>query len=196
MSPLKLKYGNTNTFFINGLLFDTDMFGTLRPFYKSIKQNNIQMNDIKYVVCSHYHPDHMGLVSELMNQGIKLLIIDNQKDYIHFSDTIFKKQFGEKYIPIDETKAVIISPQESRKFLEDLGISGEIIKTSSHSEDGIALILDDGQCFIGDLEPPSFIEGYENNSALKQDWDNIMRLKPTIIHYGHSNEQGLNKGFT
>lgn len=77
---MKLKYGNTNTFFINGLLFDTDMFGTLGTFYKSIKQNNIQMNDIKYVICSHYHPDHMGLVSELMKQGIKLLLIDNQKD--------------------------------------------------------------------------------------------------------------------
>ena len=127
MSPLKLKYANTNTFFINGLLFDTDMSGMLGAFYKSIKQNNIQMNDIKYVVCSHYHPDHMGLVSELMNQGIKLLIIDNQKDYVHFSDEIFKKQFGEKYIPIDEKKAIIISAQESRKFLETIGISGEIL---------------------------------------------------------------------
>ena len=145
MSLIKLKYGNTNTFLINNLLFDTDMFGMLGVFYKSIKQNNIQMNDIKYVVCSHYHPDHMGLVSELMKQGIKLLIIDNQKDYVHFSDAILKKQSGEKYTPIDENKAEIISPQESRMFLQALGISGEIIKTSSHSEDGIALILDDGQ---------------------------------------------------
>lgn len=192
MTPMKLKYGNTNTFFINGLLFDTDMFGMLGAFYKSIKQNNIKMNDIKYVVCSHYHPDHMGLVSDLMKQGIKLLIIDNQKDYVHFSDEIFKKQFAESYAPINESKAEIISPQESRKFLEALGISGEIIKTSSHSEDGIALILDDGQCFVGDLEPPSFIEGYENNNALKQDWDNIMNYKPAIIYYGHSNEQVLN----
>ena len=149
------------------------------------------MNDIKYVVCSHYHPDHMGLVSELMKLGIKLLLIDNQNDYVHFSDAIFKKQFGEKYTSIDESKAEIISPQESRMFLQALGISGEIIKTSSHSEDGIALILDDGQCFVGDLEPPSFIEGYENNSALKQDWDNIMKYKPAIIYYGHSNEQFL-----
>lgn len=189
MSPIKLKYGNTNTFLINNLLFDTDMFGMLGAFYKSIKQNNIKMNDIKYVVCSHYHPDHMGLVSDLMKQGIKLLLIDNQKDYVHFSDAIFKKQSGESYTPIDESKAKIISPQESRMFLQALGISGEIIKTSSHSEDGIALILDDGQCFIGDLEPVGFIEGYENNIALKQDWDNIMRLKPTIVHYGHSKEQ-------
>ena len=189
MTAIKLQYGNTNTFFINGILFDTDMFGMMGAFYKIIKQNGIQTGDIKYVVCSHYHPDHMGLVSELMNQGIKLLIIDNQKDFIHFSDTIFKKQFGEKYTPINERKAVIISTKESRKFLEDLGIGGEIIKTSSHSEDGIALILDDGQCFVGDLEPAGFIEGYENNSALKRDWDNIMRFKPSIVYYGHANEQ-------
>ena len=191
MTTIKLKYGNTNTFFINGLLFDTDVFGMLGAFYKSIKQNNIQMNDIKYLLCSHYHPDHMGLATDLINQGTKLLIIDNQIDYIHFSDSIFKKQFGEKYSPIDERKAVILSPEESRKFLGTLGISGEIIKTSSHSEDGIALILDDGECFVGDLEPSGFIEGYENNSALKQDWDNIMRFKPSVVYYGHSKEQIL-----
>lgn len=185
----KLKYGNTNTYLINSLLFDTDMFGTIAAFYKCLKHNNIQLHDIKYVLCSHYHPDHMGLVSELMKEGIKLLLLENQKDCIHFSDKIFGKQFGDKYTPINEKEAVIISAQESRSFLRNLGINGQIITTSSHSKDGIALILDDGQCFVGDLEPVEFIEGYENNDALKCDWENIRKLEPAIIYYGHANEK-------
>ena len=47
---IKLKYGNTNTFFISGdngnLLIDTDYEGTLSKFYKAIKINNIKVSNI------------------------------------------------------------------------------------------------------------------------------------------------------
>ena len=63
----RLRYGNTNTFLIRGkegnLLVDTDMAGTLPMFYKAIKQNGIRISDITYVLATHDHPDHMGLVS-------------------------------------------------------------------------------------------------------------------------------------
>ena len=92
---IKLKYGNTNTFFIQGesggLLFDTDYAGTLPAFYKAIKQNHIALKDIDCVLASHWHPDHMGLISELMKQGVKLLLLDVQRDRIHFPDRIFER---------------------------------------------------------------------------------------------------------
>ena len=48
---VKLKYGNTNTFFIRGneggLLLDTDYAGTLTAFYKAIKNADIKIYDIK-----------------------------------------------------------------------------------------------------------------------------------------------------
>ena len=76
----RLKYGNTNTFFIRGtkanILVDTDYAGTLPSFYKEIKKHGIGIGDITYVLATHYHPDHIGLVSELMKQGVKLLLID------------------------------------------------------------------------------------------------------------------------
>ncbi len=50
---LRLKYGNTNTFFVEGsnggLLVDTDYAGTLPAFYKALKQNDIRIRDIEYV---------------------------------------------------------------------------------------------------------------------------------------------------
>ena len=58
----KLKYGNTNTFFIHGisgnLLINTDYAGTLPAFYRAIKVHNIKISDITYVLATHYHPDH------------------------------------------------------------------------------------------------------------------------------------------
>ena len=142
----KIRYGNTNTFFIRGikgnLLVDTDYAGTLPAFYGEIKKHNININDITYVLATHYHPDHIGLVSELMKQGVKLLLVDSQCSYVHFADEIFSRDRRLNYEPMNAEDAIIISCEDSRRFLKDIGIEGEIIVTSSHSEDSIALILD------------------------------------------------------
>ena len=163
-----LRYGNTNTFFIEGndggLLVDTDYAGTLPAFYKALKQNGIKVNNIKYVLATHYHPDHMGLISDLMKQGAMLILIDVQRDYVHFSDSIFARD-RLPYTPIDESLGTVISCSESREFLLRAGISGEIIHTHSHSEDSVSLIMDDGDCFVGDLEPFEYIEVYEENES-------------------------------
>ena len=191
---IRLKYGNTNTFYFpgsdGGLLLDTGYAGTMPAYYKALKANGIHAKNIKYVLATHYHPDHMGLVSELMKQGAALLLIDIQKDMVHFSDSIFGRDLM-SYSPIDETSAVIISCGESRDFLARLGISGEIIHTPSHSEDSISLILDDGSCFVGDLEPLEYLDAYEDNIPLKNDWDLILSYEPRKIYYSHIPEKSL-----
>ena len=109
---------------------------------------------------------------------------------MHFSDIIFEKD-KLPFSVINEADAEIISCEKSRKFLSSMGISGEIIHTPSHSEDSISLILDDGSCFVGDLEPIEYIEPYENNTALKNDWDLITSYNPKIIYYAHRPEKQL-----
>ena len=188
---IKLRYGNTNTYFLNGLLIDTDMPGTISGLFREMKRNGIELKDIRYVLATHYHPDHMGLISELMSHGVKLLLIDKQKEYVHFSDPIFARQKSLNYTPIPESDAIVISCNKSRQFLAQLGIAGESVSTESHSADGIALITEDGDCFVGDLEPISFISAYKDNSLLKADWDAIGRHHPKHIYFGHVNDQSL-----
>ena len=191
---LRLKYGNTNTFFVEGsnggLLVDTDYAGTLPAFYKALKQNNIRIRDIEYVMATHYHPDHMGLISELMKQGVKLLLLDVQRSYVHFSDTVFARE-RIAAAPVDETQAVIISCEESRGFLQRMGISGQIVHTPSHSEDSVSLVLDDGDCFVGDLEPVEYLEVYTENPRLKNDWERILSFHPGRVLYAHAPEKVL-----
>ena len=190
---IKLRYRNTNTFFLRGndtnLLIDTDYAGTLSAFYKEIRKNKIETGDITYVLATHYHPDHIGIISELMEQGVKLLLIDTQIQYVHFADEIFRKDNRLKYKPINETKATVISCSESRDFLFAMGISGEIISTPSHSEDSISVILDNGDCIVGDLEPIDYLAAYNDYPELKNDWENIMRYHPKRILYAHANEK-------
>lgn len=192
---IKLKYGNTNTFFIPGnsgnLLIDTDYAGTMTAFYKAIKINNIKVSDITYILATHYHPDHMGLVSELMKLGVKLLLLDVQAKYVHYSDDIFSRDKYLKYEPINEMDAINISCDESRNFLYHLGILGEIVSTPSHSDDSISVILDNGDCVVGDLEPAEYLGAYEKNIKLKADWELIMSYKPKRVCYAHANEKYL-----
>lgn len=189
----KIKYGNTNTFFIHGtngnLLVDTDYAGTLSAFYKAIKQQSIGLSEITYVLATHYHPDHIGLISELMELGVKLLLVDTQMEYIHFADEIFGRDKRLNYAPINITEAMIVPLAESREFLRDIGIDGEILSTPSHSQDSISLALDNGTCIVGDLEPIDYLEAYDDNEALKKDWKAIMSYNPKVIYYAHANER-------
>ena len=190
----KLKYGNTNTYFIRGakgsILLDTDYAGTLQMFYKEIKKNGIALKDITYILATHYHPDHMGLVGELVSMGVKFLAMDTQVPNLHFSDEIFSRDKTLRFLPsVPEDQAEVIACKDSRAFLAALGINGEIISTPSHSEDSITLVLDNGDCFVGDLEPMEFMDGYEENKALQSDWEKVMSFSPRVIHYGHAPER-------
>ena len=190
----KLKYGNTNTYFIRGakgsILLDTDYAGTLQMFYKEIKKNDISLKDITYILATHYHPDHMGLVGELVSMGVKFLVMDTQVPNLHFSDDLFSRDKTLRILPsVPEDKAEVIACKDSRAFLAALGIDGEIVSTPSHSEDSITLVLDSGDCFVGDLEPMEYMDGYEENSALQSDWKKVMSFSPRVIHYGHAPER-------
>jgi len=192
----KLKYGNTNTYFIRGakggILLDTDYAGTLQMFCKEIKKNGISLKDITYILATHYHPDHMGLVGELVSMGVKFLVIDTQVPNLHFSDDIFSRDKTLRFLPsVPEDKAEVIACKDSRAFLAILGIDGEVISTPSHSEDSITLVLDSGDCFVGDLEPMEYICGYKENKALQLDWEKVMSFSPGVIHYGHAPEKKL-----
>ena len=190
----KLKYGNTNTYFIRGakgsILLDTDYAGTLQMFYKEIKKNDISLKDITYILATHYHPDHMGLVGELVSMGVKFLVMDTQVPNLHFSDDLFSRDKTLRILPsVPEDKAEVIACKDSRAFLAALGIDGEIVSTPSHSEDSITLVLDSGDCFVGDLEPMEYMDGYEENKALQSDWEKVMSFSPRVIHYGHAPER-------
>ncbi len=151
METVRIRYGNTNTFLVGGrLLVDTDYAGKMREFFKALKAANIRLDSITHVMATHYHPDHCGLIGELQLNGVKLVVLETQVESIHFPDHIFERD-KLKFVPIDESKAEIIRLEESREFLNSLNIFGEIIDTPSHSKDSVSLILDNGDCIVGDL---------------------------------------------
>lgn len=186
---IELKYGNTNTYLIKGkekyILFDTDWAGTFERFCQAIKSIGIQIQDIEYLFLSHFHPDHMGIAGQLAELGIKIVVVDIQKNFVHFSDEIFVKEKNKSFIPIDDAKVILISIDESRSFFEKLGIQGEIIETPGHSDDSVSIWLDDGMLLVGDLNPLYELPLHEG-TQIADTWNKLLKMRPNKICYGHA----------
>jgi len=195
MSEIKeLKYGNTNCYLICGsrgsLLFDTDWAGTYYKFCRALKDAGAALESISYLLISHYHPDHMGIAQEISSGGVRLLVMDVQKDYLHASDPVFAKNRSVPFRPVVDSETLTIPCGQSRSLLAAVGIDGEVIHTPGHSADSVSLVLDDGTAFVGDLCPLFTVPAYRDGT-LENSWNEILSRGTDRIFYGHSNPQRI-----
>lgn len=185
-----LKYGTTNTYLIQGrdgfLLVDTGWAGKLPEFFRALDEMHIVAQEISYVLLTHFHPDHMGIAQDIAETGAQVLIMDVQKEFVHCSDAIFAKERGSSFKPIDESRARVLTCAESRAFLRDFGIVGEILHTPGHSDDSISLWLDQGDLFVGDLNPLYELE-LHRGTQIGSTWEMLLAKKPKKVYYGHAN---------
>lgn len=193
----ELKYSNTNTYLYKGkkssLLFDTGWAGTFPAFCKALGEKKQRLQDIDFLIISHFHPDHMGIAQEIANAGVTILIADVQREYIHCPDHIFQKENNTSFIPIDDTAVKIISLSQSRAFLKDIGIEGELFHTPGHSDDSISLWLDKERAlFVGDLNPLYELEMHKG-TAIFESWERLLKLKPKQVYYGHAKADDLGR---
>lgn len=185
---IQLKYGNTKCYLLKGtkktLLIDTDWAGTLPKFFQELGRKKLRAQDIDYLLITHYHPDHMGLATDLMNLGISLVVLDCQIAYIHQSDYIFQKENNPEFHPINDKHIHKLNLVDSRRFLSECGILGTILSSPGHSEDSISLLLDSGEAFVGDLYPQEQVPLY-NNKVLSNSWKKLISHGATFIYSAH-----------
>ena len=185
----ELHYSNTNTYLIEGkkgkLLFDTGWAGTFPAFCGALGKIKIAVRDIDYILVSHYHPDHMGIVQEIADQGAVLLVPDVQQDYLHAADGVFEKEKNRVFIPIRDDKVYRFPIEESADVLSKAGLNGTIIYTPGHSRDSISLYIESGDLFVGDLNPLYELELHKG-TQIEESWEKLLELKPRTVHYGHA----------
>ena len=99
MNVVNVGYDSTNYYIIEArggkLLVDCGWPGTLPKFMAGLKRKGVAFKEIKYLLVTHFHPDHAGLVQELKNQGIKLILPECQTDFI----APFAEFFNSKHFP-------------------------------------------------------------------------------------------------
>jgi glyoxylase-like metal-dependent hydrolase (beta-lactamase superfamily II) len=164
------------------LLLDCGWPGTLPKFLAVLKRKDVSPGEIKYLLATHFHPDHSGLAQDLKNMGASLILMESQEDYITAMDELYQSK-KLPYLPITREKNILLNFADSRKFLAGLGLEGEIIPTPGHSQDSVTLILDEGYAFTGDLAQRFMLA--EEDLASRQSWDRIYQHKITRIFPGH-----------
>lgn len=184
MNIVNVGYDSTNYYVLgqnkNRLLIDVGWSQTLPKLTASLKRKGIALQDIGYFLATHYHPDHAGLAQELKNQGIRLIVLEEQRDSIPLLKSVMKSR--DHYIDIRLDDNIDLTTQASRAFLKTIGIAGAIISTPGHSPDSVTLILDEGAAFTGDLPIPRMADG---GTPVTQSWQAIREHGVKMIYPGH-----------
>lgn len=186
MNIINVGYDSTNYYLLDintgKLLVDCGWPGTLPKFLSVLKRKDVSPDEIKYLLVTHFHPDHSGLTQELKNIGASLILLESQVGYTAVMEELYKSK-KLPYLPINQEKNIHLRFEESSAFLKNLGMQGEIIPTPGHSDDSISLILEQGFAFTGDLTPRIMVSDEDTTS--RQSWDRIYQHNLTRIFPGH-----------
>jgi endoribonuclease LACTB2 len=186
MNIVNVGYDSTNYYVLgantNRLLIDVGWPGTLPKLLAMLKRKGIAPQDIGYLLITHYHPDHAGLAQEVKAKGVRLIVLEQQLPAISLLKSYMKPV--NPYVEITLHDNLHITTGDSRAFLSRIGIAGEIVWTSGHSDESVSLVLDEGAAFTGDLPPPGFVDERASDTV-KQSWDRLRALRVRMIYPGH-----------
>lgn len=169
----------------HNLLIDAGFPGTMHDLGRELRRANIKISEINYLIVTHFHPDHAGLIQDLKNESIKFLIVDFQIPFIGKMEREKQRLLADRnYKHLIQTDNICITLHQSRGFLGELSIDGEIISTKGHSEDGIAIVLDSGEAFVGDLLQEN-VAMKLNDHKLMEDWKNLRKIGAKKIFPSH-----------
>ena len=186
----ELHYSATNTYVIAGkngsLLWDTGWAGTFPLLCRALGEQKLRLQDIQYLLISHFHPDHMGIAQEIADAGVTIAAADVQRDFLHASDTVFAQENHSAFRPVRDDAVRFVSIGESRAFLKELGIRGELLHTPGHSADSISLWLDKEKALlVGDLNPLYELDMHKG-TQIAESWEKLLSLRPKRVYYGHA----------
>jgi ribonuclease/clavin/mitogillin len=183
---LNVGYDSTNYYLLTAatpkVLVDIGWPGTLPKLLHALQRYDLQLKDIPYALATHYHPDHAGLAQDAKQQGVKLIVLENQVDALAGFGKYMKPE--NHYTPIRLQDNLLLPFSESRSFLAKIGLKGEIIATPGHSDDSVTLVLDEGLAFTGDLHPLEFASE-EQQEKTTTSWEKIRSMGVHSVYPGH-----------
>jgi len=192
------------------LVIDTSHKRDYKRYVRDLNKLGIGFSDIRYILLTHHHHDHAGMLAQLLDQCNARIIVHQEAlgplkrgenevgEILNFRAGLMIaliKIFGERYrfppvVPRDED---IVVKGDEDDFLRGIGIDGRIMHTPGHTPDSISVVLDDGDAFVGDLSMnmPKFM-GFnyrppyvDNMDSIFAGWRKVLDAGSKTIHPGH-----------
>ena len=178
-----------------------------KEFKKGIEEISIKPEDIKLIVITHGHFDHIGSAAEIKEiTKAKIAMHEQEKDWLekglkplppglsawgNFLCVIMKTLFT-PFRTIKPTDVDIVL--DNNEFsLADYGIAGKVIYTPGHSSGSVSVLLETGEAFVGDLAmntlPMTFRPGLpvfgDNMDMIKNSWKTLLNQGAKKVYPGH-----------
>ena len=187
MRYFNIGYGSANYYLIDAgqhcLAVDVGWPGTINDYGRRLRPTGRKVQEVDYLIVTHFHVDHAGLVQELKNLGVRFVLLDVQVKHIAQMENFVQRKMS--YDPINLKDSTIITVAESRRFLNGIGIAGEVLHTPGHTDDSISVILDSGDAFVGDLRPENQLA--EDDAASRSSWVKLRALGARRVNPRHGN---------
>jgi glyoxylase-like metal-dependent hydrolase (beta-lactamase superfamily II) len=188
MNVISLTYQSANYYLIPSndgwIMIDTGWPDTLSQLLQLLNQNNIAVNEVNYMIITHYHPGHAGLAQNLKDLGTNLILHESQLAYYNRLNLLYKKNPQAHFRDITSSNNTVLTDADSSSFFKSIGIDAKLISTPGHSDDSISLVISNECAFIGDLMPLPLQE--ENrNIVIEDSWDHIREFHVKTIYPGH-----------
>ena len=189
-------------------MVDGGMPNKLRVFRRKLGRLYIHPEDIKLMVLTHSHFDHVGSAKAISEfTGAKVLIHEIERPFLENREFAMIKGidlWGKitlkvllpilRRIPFPQAKADIYI-NEKEYPLYEYGIDGKILHTPGHTQGSISVLLDTGEAFVGCLahnglpfrQNPGFPIYAQDINVVKESWRLLIDKGAKIIFPGHGN---------
>lgn len=169
-----------------------------KNFLRGIKRAMIQPEEVKLVVLTHGHWDHVGSASEIQAiTGAKLAMHESEVPCLEQCLTPLPPgvtPWGRLFIAIHKvfmplitypSAKVDLSLSNEGLSLSDFGIPGRVLHTPGHSPGSVSILLDSGEVFVGDLAMNKFpLRLSPGLPVLAEDLDEVIQSWRILLERG------------
>ncbi len=188
------------------IMIDGGSPGQAETFRQALTKLSLNPRDIKLVVLTHGHWDHIASAQAIQSMtGARLALHQQEKDWLEQSLTpqppgvtawgrVMRAMLGlyVTMIRIPPAKVDVVLGDEPLSLAE-YGIPGKIVSTPGHSRGSVSIVLETGDAFVGDLAmaefplrlSPGLPIFAEDVRQLRQSWQTLFDAGVKTIYPAH-----------
>jgi len=202
---IKVPIMGSNAYLLKGkwglILVDTGQKGGTAKVKKALTDLGEEITDIDLIIITHVHYDHVGSLAQIKKESSAEVMVHETEAALLRSGScgfpkgtmVFSKALSCMANRLMDDSFETVEPEieiDESFDLEEFGLEGEVVHTPGHTEGSLTVILDDGNCIVGDtlfnVLPRSVYPPFANNeSRLEESWRKISEYDCRRYYPGH-----------